>query len=256
MMPANALRWVVGFDFDGTLTGLKAHPSLVRLPKAMRRVLAQLARCPQTTLAIISGRSLKNLKAACPVKPAWYAGNHGLEIRGPRANFVHPAARNSRAVIRKAGPAVSRAIKGIPGAWVEDKGLTLSIHWRQTPVHHRRRCQALATQALQPFIKRKQARLTHGKCVLEVRPPINWAKGDALKWIARHLPKGSAGLFPLFVGDDATDEDAFRVVNRLGGASIRMGRPTGKTFARYWLKDSAALLRWLTKVRMSRCSQR
>lgn len=235
-------------DYDGTLTPIAATPGRAVLSSKRRAVLQRISRLPGVFVGIISGRSLWDIEARAGLTRVAFAGNHGLESRYLGRTWVHPQAKAFRPVLKKWAGSLRSTLSGIPGAWVEEKELTLSVHWRALlprwqPIFHER-IKELTKEA----IRQKKIRLTKGRRVLELRPPVNWNKGHAVEWWLRHLSARGKGQRPLviYLGDDQTDEDAFRVVNRLGGWSVFVGaKPQRTTLAHFWLRGPTEVFLWL-----------
>ena len=244
---------VMCLDFDGTIAPIAEHPARVRAPVAAKRVLAQLAGDPTVTVALISGRALRDLRAACAIRGAYYAGNHGLELSGPGVRWVHPVARRLRPRLQRIARTLASAVRGLPGAWVEDKTLTCSVHWRGVAPARRRALRRIIARSLAPW--QRQIRVTRGKCVWEIRPPVDWGKGAAIAWLVRWLPQPKNQRRPLLVvlGDDQTDEDAFRMANRRGGVSIRVGGRSRASAARHRLRSPRRVTEWLKTLHRLRC---
>ena len=237
-------------DFDGTLAPIADHPSRARLPTDTKRLLKQLASLPGLRVALVSSRALADLKRLVGLSRVTYVGNHGLEAKGPGLSFLHPEARRLRHTLHRLSRKLAQALRKIPGASVEWKGLTASLHWRNVPRPAQRRFHRLVKELTAPYTERGTIRLTHGKRVVEIRPQVDWDKGRVLEWLLDHLsePYRSSAAVVFYVGDDRTDEDAFNAVNRLGGLSIFVGRPSTRTAARYWLKDPHEVQRWLVDL--------
>ena len=165
-------------DYDGTLAPIAPRPELAVLPAAARRVLADLSVHPRFRPGIISGRGLSDLRERVGVPGIIYAGNHGLEIIGAGDDFVHPQAAGLRPALERVGSELQSRLAGYPGVLVEDKGLTLSVHYRQTDT-------ALVPPVERTFDDVVSAapvglKVTRGKMVLEVRPDVAWGKGNAI----------------------------------------------------------------------------
>ena len=220
-------------DFDGTLTAIVKTPQAVVLEKKTKEVLIRLSRSPSYRLAIVSGRSLKNLISFFRVKNIFYAGNHGLEMKGKKLRLSSKVkeAKKLEALVWFLGEKLKENFLKVPGILIEDKNYTLSLHYRNVPREFR------------PFFKQKVARLRKryahwpliwkkGKKVWEVRPRIEWGKGEAALYLAKKFP----GALPIIIGDDATDEDMFKALKHRGIA-IRVGR-FKKSAADYYLKSS------------------
>lgn len=197
-MPESGLLLLL--DFDGTLAPLRRDPDRVRIPPAVRACLRRLARA--ATVAVISGRSLPDLRRRVGLPGLIYAGNHGLDIAGAGLRLRRGASARPR--LRRLARRLERELSPL-GARVEDKGLTLSVHHRGVPPRRR----AAARRALDRLAG--DFRVRAGKKVWEVLPEPRWDKGRAALWILRRRP----GL-AVAIGDDTTDEDMFRALGRRG----------------------------------------
>lgn len=253
---AAAPHWLLCFDLDGTLAPLASHPAQVRLPAITRRLLRQLARQPGVWVGVVSGRALREVRRCVGLPGLCYVGNHGLELAGPTLRYVNPVALACRPLIQQLARLLTPALRAVPGAWVENKGLTLSVHYRAVA---RPALLVLRTRVLAlvgPFQEQRRVRVTFGKCVIEVRPAVRWTKGTILQWLwARCQAFGGAeGTLPLYIGDDETDEDAFAAV-RERGVTIAVGPSTPLTQAQYAVgspREVQRLLRQLVALRRAR----
>lgn len=230
-------------DFDGTLAPIVDRPEMAALPAATRLALEHLSARDTVHVAIISGRGLADARDRVRLGGVWYAGNHGMEIHGPGVDRVHPEARAARPELERARAAIEGAIGGIDGAFVEDKGLTLSVHHRLTA---RDEVAAVRAAVERAVAAAPSLRMTEGKEVLEVRPRIDWDKGRAVEFLLEQLAP-DAGVPILYVGDDRTDEDAFRALRRSGRGDgvIVSDPPPASSEASFYLSgptEVAALL--------------
>jgi trehalose-phosphatase len=237
-------------DYDGTLTPIVEKPELALLPPETRKLLRALAKNRHYTIGVISGRALADLKSKVGVDGIVYAGNHGLEIEGLGSDFLEPVAEEMRPLLHILNRVLSAALRGIKGVFVEDKGLTLSVHYRLADDSEMDRVQDAFTKVTAPLQVTGQIKITHGKKVYEIRPPVNWDKGKAISWLMAKLRemRGKSGALPIYFGDDLTDEDGFKVIEKSNGLSIFVGDQNTQTVARYFLKspdDVAELLRML-----------
>jgi trehalose 6-phosphate phosphatase len=242
---ARAPHLLVCLDFDGTLAEIVAHPADARLDPETRRVLTALADRADVTVAIISGRARADLLTRVDVSGLIYAGNHGLEISGPGLVFIEPTAAECRTELQALAAELSARLNGIPGALVEDKGLTLTVHVRRVSAEQHEDVRRLVHSALanskHPF------QLTLGDRIYDVRPRVPWDKGVAVGWIREQI--GRPDSLAIYLGDDATDEDAFAALRE--EITVRVGT-NGETAAQFRLKDSADVrqfLSWLTTLR-------
>jgi len=229
-------------DFDGTLAPIVRDASRAGIADTTRQLLRALSRCRGVCAGVVSGRALSWLRKRVGVADLVYVGNHGLEIRGPGVRFVHPLAHQHTASLTRLAHNLRRALRGVSGTWVEAKRFTLSVHWRTVPPRDVQAFQRRARAALAPWVSAGRIRLTAGKRVIEIRPPLNWDKGKAVEWLIARC-KGSVW----YLGDDQTDESAFRMVNRHDGVSILVGRRTA-TQALWWLATPSEVRRLLSRL--------
>ena len=239
-------RLALFLDYDGTLTPLQEHPDQARMSLEMRQALRACARRDDTDVVIISGRSLESIRKLTDEPELTYAGNHGLEIAGPgiddfeHADLVH---------YRERAAELAHELDQIAseGAWTERKGPTLTFHYRSVPEHARRKLVEEARGVI--YGAGYQPRDAH--CAVEARPPIGWDKGRAVLHVLRERygPSWSEMTRVVYVGDDQTDEDAFRFLAGLA-TTFRVGSPDAPTAATRRLPNVdavQALLEWLAR---------
>lgn len=238
-------------DYDGTLTPIVERPELANLPESTRELLQALARQQCLTLAVISGRALTDLKNKVNVSGIIYAGNHGLEIEGLGVSFISPLAKEIRPVLSLVYQLLSQALGAIRGVIVEDKGLTLSVHYRLVEEKKAEEVKNIFERTISGAQVLGKVRITSGKKVYEVRPATSWDKGKATKLLMKMYGKGGrkSGLLPIYLGDDLTDEDGFKVIEKYGsGISVFVGEPHRDTAARYFLKSPTGVARFLAML--------
>jgi len=234
MPPPLARGDALFIDFDGTLVEIAATPDRIKvgagLPTLLQRVAGQL----DGAFAVISGRPLADLLHFLDGYSGAAAGNHGLERRNPTGDIYRPLADPALDLV---WPIVRQFAALTQGVVIEDKGLSIAIHYRGRP-ELADACRRLAEQAV--LLSENQLTMLPGKMVIELRPRA------ADKGLAAHAfltePEFN-GRRPVFVGDDQTDEEGFTVVNGLGGYSIHVG--DGNSLARYRLGNVAAVIGWL-----------
>jgi trehalose 6-phosphate phosphatase len=229
-------RLVLLLDFDGTLAPIVDRPELAAIPDATRAALDRLLAAPGVVAAVVSGRGMADARERARIPGIAYAGNHGMEIEGPGVHRVHPEAQAARPQLEAVMAAVGPALAAVPGAFVEDKGLTLSIHYRLAPPHLVERVREAVHGAADG---RDGLRVTEGKMVLEVRPRVEWDKGRAVLFLLDHL-RPPEGAPVLYLGDDTTDEDAFRALASWpgGGEGVLVAEsPPAATAARAYVRS-------------------
>ena len=117
-------------DYDGTLTPIVSTPEKAVIPRRAKKLLKLLSTNPKCKLAIVSGRSLRDVKQMVGVRGVIYAGNHGWETTGPGINFENPISPRAKALIREVKNKLKRKLPLVKGMLLEDKGFTLSLHYR------------------------------------------------------------------------------------------------------------------------------
>jgi trehalose-phosphatase len=228
-------RVVIFLDFDGTLVDLAPLPNLVRLTAAARRALRRLARHPRVTIVVISGRRRFELQRYVSLPGIRYFGLYGWERTGrprlPRAAVTTLRAARSRS---------ANHLGSIPGLWIEDKDFSFSVHLLDVPPAAQRRARRQLRSLLLPF--QKELCLIENLRDAEVVPRCIQSKGSIVKEI---LAQKGRSAFPVYFGDDLSDEPAFEAVGR--GLSIRVGAPR-PTRARYSIRSPAELAAILAKL--------
>lgn len=160
-------------DYDGTLTPIVGRPDEALLSPEVRDKLCALAEKPAFSVGIISGRSLSEIKKMVGIKEIYYAGNHGLEIEGPGLQFINPEAEAAQEAMKTLAGQLSARLAGVKGVILEDKGLSLSLHYRLVQENEEKMVAEVFHQATSPLVQAGKIRVTSGKKVWEVRPPID-----------------------------------------------------------------------------------
>jgi len=233
--PAACVDWAYFLDVDGTLIDIADTPDAVRVDAVLLDLIGRLHRASGGAVALVSGRALSDLEPRLGALRLPLAGQHGLERRDATGRlWIHAAPPTAKCAIKEVlAPILARH----PGLLLEDKGLTLALHYRLAP--------HLASYARRLMVRLAGAagaglEVQRGKCVAEVKPS-GIDKGTAVaEYLAESPYKGRRAVF---IGDDLNDEHGFAEVNRLDGISIKVGK--GSSCARFRLRDVAAVRRWL-----------
>jgi trehalose-phosphatase len=238
-------------DFDGTLTPIVETPAKARVPEQTRQLLKALSANPGCTLTIISGRRLKDIKKKVGLKNIIYSGNHGLEIQGPNIRFEAPVSPDYKTILQKIKSKVEQMLSSIKGILLEDKGLSLALHYRLVNKKKVPFVRRTFYQVALPYLRRGRIKTETGKKVFEIRPAAEWDKGKAVLWLlSRQKSRCRAKpVLPIYVGDDVTDENAFRALKNKG-LTIFVGKPK-KSYAKYYLrntKEVSKFLKWLNTL--------
>ena len=217
-------------DFDGVLAPIVPVHNSARMSAHTRRLLSACAE--RGKVVVISGRSLSDVRSRVGLRSVWYAGNHGAEWKMGKIGGRTRLTRAVRANIRAALDECAKLSQMYSGVLVEDKKLTFSVHFRSL---------APARQKIFRAHVRRVAKRFEGlldfeegsEFIINVRSHVGRTKGDAVL-----LARGYAreGLIPIYIGDDTTDEDAFRALPR--GITIRVGKSRGSA-ARFFVRARA-----------------
>lgn len=229
--PPPASHWALFLDIDGTLIDIAPTPSAIHIPSDLPRRLEGLADRLGGALALVSGRAAANIAQLMAPSCFSAAGLHGIERLDAKGRITRPPPQPGLGALR----ARLRALEG-NGVVLEDKGLSLAVHYRLAP-QREPECRQIVEALVAAY---PEFRMLAGKMVLEVKPAGD--KGGALRAFMAEPP--FAGRLPVFVGDDVTDEDGFRAAVELGGFAVLVGEARDSA-ARYRLADVDACRRWL-----------
>jgi trehalose-phosphatase len=233
-------------DFDGTVAEFNPDPTAPELPQARWDVLYHIARDPDISLGIVSGRRLDDLRRRTRLpNHVYHAGLHGLEIEVDGERTTHPDLAAAEARIEGLADCLQRLTTQYPQVFIEDKGASVAVHTRRMPKDDYERVFARADILAVPWIAEGHVRRLEGNAVVEYLPNIDGHKGDATKWITANVEaKFARRAWVAYIGDDITDEDAFRVIEC--GISVLVGlRPTAATHKLDGIPDVDRFLRWI-----------
>jgi trehalose-phosphatase len=231
-------RLAIFLDYDGTLTPIVSHPEDAWLSDSMPQTLRELA--ARMPVAILSGRDLDDVRRRVDVAGIVYAGSHGFDIAGA-GELRRELGAAYLPVLDMAETELREALDEIPGAQLERKHFSVAAHYRNVNENDAFRV-ALAVDAV--AARHGELRRIDGKKVYELLPDIDWDKGKAVLWLLDMLGLEQGNVLPIYIGDDRTDEDAFRALESRG-IGILVSEEPRHTAASYWLKDSAEVERFL-----------
>ncbi len=218
-------------------------PDQAVLPAQTRNLLQRLNERSWCSVVIVSGRALGDIRGRVGLANLTYAGNHGLEICGCGLRFVEAGSVQRIKTLGELSRRLRERLRHIPGVEVENKVLTVSVHFR--------RAQQDSWDEIRKAVYAEFAssdrifRVTKGLQVLEIHPRVDWNKGSAVHWIQGAI--ATANTLSFYLGDDSTDEDAFRALPE--GITIRVGQLQG-TAAQYYLEEQSSVkhfLAWLAE---------
>ncbi|MEQ9442803.1 MAG: trehalose-phosphatase [Cyclobacteriaceae bacterium] len=224
------------FDYDGTLTPIIAHPEDALLSPDTRKKLSQLATLAPVT--IISGRDKADVKKLVGLENLFYAGSHGFDIEGPQQEtFGLPEGNSIIEVIKEVTRALQRKLSSLEGIQIEPKKYAVAVHYRNARKNAWPKVTALTQELVDQY---SGLRTGLGKMVIEVRPDLDWNKGKAMQWIAAKLQLPASNLHYFYIGDDITDEDAFKLLPE-NGTGIVVDNHQSPTYADYRIDSTAEI---------------
>jgi trehalose 6-phosphate phosphatase len=232
------LSWAWFFDVDGTLVEIAATPSSVVVRDELPHIISRLNDLSGGAVSLITGRAVADVETFLPLPGIAVAGQHGLEIKDASGEVA--VTSTSRADFDAINSELTDLAKRHNGLIVEDKGESIALHYRLAPQlagYAHRVMRALRSRYGPDLVIQK------GKRVVELKP----ATADKASAISELMvAKPFYGRRPVFVGDDVTDEAGFRLVNELGGHSVKVGK--GKSEARWRLRDVDVVRQWLSEA--------
>jgi trehalose-phosphatase len=240
---ADGRRLVVLLDYDGTLSPIAPRPEDAVLSAATRATLQALA--ARWPTAVVSGRSLDDVRDRVALEQLFYAGNHGLEIEGPEGSGIRRSlAEDFVPDVAETVLELQRALAPIEGSLVEDKHYSISVHYRLVATEQIALVEAAVDESIarHPRLEKR-----HGKKVFELRPALAWDKGKAVLWLMETIDENGTTMLPIYVGDDVTDEDAFRALADVG-IGVLVSEEPRRTAASYRLGDTEETRRFLARL--------
>mmetsp|Transcript_2206 Transcript_2206/g.6373 ORF Transcript_2206/g.6373 Transcript_2206/m.6373 type:complete len:458 (+) Transcript_2206:535-1908(+) len=258
--PFQGRRIAFFLDYDGTLTPIVSNPQDALMSESMRDVVRSLAALFPT--AIVSGRPIATAHGFVKLDELYYAGNHGMDITGPSNSLIkHQVVDDMyRPALESARKKLTETLSDVEGLLLEDNRFSLSVHYRAVADEEGRLKVAEAVESV--LAEMPMLRKICGKMVYELRPEVDWNKGRAVEWLLDNLREeyeedGGADIFPIYIGDDVTDEDAFRTLRAHGAICDGLGilvadNPTAEsaTEATYQLRNPTEVgdfLAWFTR---------
>jgi trehalose-phosphatase len=231
---------VLLFDYDGTLTPIVEHPRLAVLDRKTRRLLASLADRPRVHVGILSGRGLDELKSLVRLPGLHFAGTGGMELEMRGFHIVHPHADRMAGMMKRLSEHLESQLSAHPGAWLENKRLGLTVHYRQLPGQLLDSLQSVVAEAARNFAG--ELRIVQGPKAWEITPAKGWSKGTAVRLILADFGASSDVLF--YAGDGANDAAAIEEVAAMGGITMGIG-PDAPSATEYKVPNYAALRAFL-----------
>uniref|UniRef100_A0A7S0L357 Trehalose 6-phosphate phosphatase n=1 Tax=Coccolithus braarudii TaxID=221442 RepID=A0A7S0L357_9EUKA len=242
---AGERRLAFFLDYDGTLTPIVQNPDEAVISAHTREVLRRV--CDSYSVSIVSGRSCEKLYDFLQLELN-LAGSHGLDIRSPHGKrMLHPIGAKVRHALLEAKAQLDRELDDVPGYLTEDNVFCISAHYRRVPVemHDRVHDTVMALLGGQSLLQHKSGKMVH-----ELRPAVDWDKGKAVEWLLRErVQRQDEQVCPIYIGDDVSDEDAFKFVTSVGGIAVKVVEvaqlSTTKTSASHRVDDPCQVFAFL-----------
>ena len=235
-------------DYDGTISPIADAPDKAAISKETKVLLRKTTLRPDRKVAIISGRALEDIKKRIGLKNLIYVGNHGLEIEGPKLRYGYFLASEYKAIIRNIDAKLKNKLQRVKGVLVENKTVCISLHYRMAKKKDMPLIKTAFQEVTLPYVVSNKIEIRSGKKMLEVRPPVKWNKGSVVMWLLtrQKVFVKKKSIIPIYIGDDSTDEDAFKAL-RKKGITIFVGKP-GASLAKYYLKNTSEVIKFLKLI--------
>jgi len=244
-------RPIIFLDYDGTLTPIVANPSEAIITDDMRQLVSALS--SQHDVAIVTGRSIPTITGFMKLDTVYYAGSHGFDIRAPGGTKIKQVAEKFVPILKQFYQMMSEKALPFAGALVEDNNFSISVHYRN--VEDQSSVPKLEGLIDEFISSHPDLVKTHGKMVFEVRPNIDWDKGKAVSYLLSNVlaakDSGSTPVAPIYLGDDWTDEDAFKELQHNSRAiTVHVRKPENKrpTAAKFILESTQEVQLFLCKL--------
>lgn len=240
---ADGKRIAIFLDYDGTLSPIVETPEQAIMAADMREAVVKLAEC--TPLGIISGRDLEDVRDKVKIDGIVYAGSHGFDITGPDGlKFENTVGEDFLPALDSAENALSAKIGALEGLLLERKKFAIAIHYRRVAPKNVERIEAVVDETTSDHPDLRKA---YGKKIFELQPKVDWHKGKALISLMRTLELDRDDVLPVYIGDDVTDEDAFRALKGRG-VGIVVREEAYETAAVFSLKDPDEVREFLLRL--------
>ncbi len=224
-------------DYDGTLSPIVESPEDARISDDLIDILSKLKMT--IPVAVISGRRLEDLRKRVGIEGMIYAGNHGAEVFDGKCTVINQESSVDTDLLNAFMERLRSALSHIEGVVIENKGITVSIHFRKVNSKYLWELLSIFRKTAKNY--EGAFRITHGKKVIEIRPVNIWNKGIAVSWILENMANA---VYPVYIGDDTTDEDAYKAIDGKG-ISVSIGK---NPEAEFYLKNQSEVkdfLKWL-----------
>ena len=244
---SKAGRVFLFLDYDGTLSPIVKKPDKATLPLKTRHILSKLVDNKHMVVSVVSGRMLKQVKKKVGLKGIYYAGCHGLEIENADNDYISLKFSNQKIYIDTVKRKLKIELKAIAGWEIEDKGIILALHYRGVKPNSICNLKSIFYNIIKPNLTKAEMVATEGKMVLEVRPAVKWNKGRYCFYLMNKLKYKDEKITPVYIGDDKTDETAFKLL-REKGITIFVRGERKTSLAEYYLDSTNEVAKFLGQL--------
>lgn len=235
-------------DYDGTLTPIVDTPDQAVISEDIKEILKALSENNLCRITIISGRALDDIRGRVGLDSLGYVGNHGLEIYESQHSLRWMMPPRFKETLDEIKNKLKEVFAEIQGIFIEDKTFAISLHYRMAHVDDAA-IKRIFDNVINPYQIKGDISMMSGKKVFEIRPPNVASKGKiALNlFVKERLAANLANIIPIYIGDDETDEDAFKELIRKNGVTIRVGQ-SNASLADYYLNDTEEVTKLLKMI--------
>jgi trehalose-phosphatase len=237
-------RIILFLDYDGTVTPIKKRPYLAVLSPNTKELLMNLRKCEDLSLFIITGRENNDIKEIIGIKDINIISNHGLQFNYHNKLWVHPETKHYTSTIKKVSSLINDILPRFPNTFIEDKKLSFTVHFRNTDKNSVPELKKTIVDVMQPY--QEKLKILKGKKIIEIRPNIEWDKGRAVLKMLNILKLKEKKYICVYIGDDRTDENAFKVLNK-NEITIHVGT-NKRTQAKYYLRSTKEVYKFLEEI--------
>lgn len=235
-------------DYDGTLSPIVKHPEDAVISKEIKEALIQCA--IKFTVAIVSGRDMEDVKSKVNIDNILYAGSHGFRISGPDGLYMeHEKSKKRLPELNQIENELHHSLDNIEGLQIERKQYAIAVHYRNVAEKNIPQIKESIINLLKHFDKYKKG---EGKKIIEVKPDVDWHKGKAINWIMEKLELlDNPEIIPIYIGDDVTDEDAFKTLSDYGIGILvdSLNKPSAAKYRLENVKEVCLFLQELSTIK-------
>lgn len=227
-------RLLLFLDYDGTLTSIVDHPEKALLEDDSRAVLKRIVR--RHPVYVVSGRDMNDVRNRVGIEGIEYVGSHGFHMM-ESAPEIDPQELEEAAVeLDTAANELEQWLDYIDGVFIERKRYSFALHYRRA---NRDDLQQIGAAAQDVMERYASVAFKKGKEVIEFVPDIPWDKGRCLQALMARWKETADGAdaFAVYIGDDITDEDAFRILDPDAGLCVLVAETGRETAAEFRLSD-------------------